>query len=364
MGLDLRAKRRMTVAAVLGSIAVSAALAVCQSGKLQKDSQRYKKPELQEKLPETFTIKVDEYFCYDSAKGLMDDPYVKEMSSMRTTGGNYFFTCADLNAFREDSGTVEYAKELAALQDRQGNLFFTTGNDVVAFKNSAGSYDYAARFASAVDKEGKKLFSGNQLAQLYSLGLDLQQLLTFTDTAKPNALLVYPTSDRGTFRNEASIKFFKKIQEGYDTKVVVASREGEVYGALESRDDFELLVLLGHGAKTTLSLGENDLRLQKAEKDETYTIDTSDWELETYLRHLTPNAVIFLYSCNTGEGRGEAQNLANAIAEWGGVRKVIAPTEVLNTSRVTVNSLYPFDVTLIDEKGERDITYKRFLNLK
>ncbi len=368
MGLDLRAKRTLAGVAVFGSIVFSAAFAVQQSRKLKKDLQEYRKPEVPEEKSGAISIKVDPYFCYegvetDGGNTSVIDPLTKELASLKTAEGKYLFTCGDLAAFREAGGTGEYAAELASLPDGCGNVFFTAGYDIVAFKKSNGTVEYAKKFSSTACAS-ELSFRGNQLPQLYSLGLDLKEVVGFVDTPKPDALVVYPTHDGiyndenyGAFRTISSVNLFKELQKAYDIKVVIASTENEVYDALGSRAGFKLFMLCGHGTKTTLSLGEKDLRIAAAEKDETYRIDPSDSELELKLQNLDPAAVIFLNSCSTAEGGEKEDNLANTVAKWAKGRKTIAATEVLWTHRVTTNIPYPLEVTLMDKEGKKNITY-------
>ena len=253
------------------------------------------------------------------------------------------------------------------MKDSSGNPQFI-GRDVFAYKEAGGTVEYAKRFLSVTDSEGKNIFTGAQIAQLYSLNISVQEALRFNDTPKPNALLVYPTSDNNpdllvrygdsTFRNPDSRYFFNGMKQAYDLKTIVVSEEDQFYAQLFSPTEFEYLLLAGHGSASSLALSTKDPRRYLEKEDEKRDLDISDQELENYLQNLAPNAVIFLYSCSTGEGGDNAVNLANTLAKWAHGRKVIASKEPLYTNRVAVSSFYPFDVTLTDyEAGKRDITY-------
>ena len=294
-----------------------------------------------------------------------------ELSELKTADGDNFFTCEEMRSFTEYGGTLEYAKELASMKDIHGNIFFT-GYDLVAFKHAEGTAEYAQKFLRAANPDGRP-FSGSQLPQFYKLGLDLHEIITFTDTSKPNALIIYPTHDGelppkprdkdyvnnyGAFRTAFALKFYQELQQAYDLKVRVSSIEDEVYDALKESKGFMFFMPVGHGGEKTLSLGENDLRTMLEEKDERYTLDTSDSELEQYLQNLDPKATIFLNSCSNGKGGAGADNLANAMAGWAKGRKVIAAQDDLWTNRITSFHPYPFDATLLDKAGEKDITYK------
>ena len=125
---------------------------------------------------------------------------------------------------------------------------------------------------------------------------------------------------------------------------------------------WQFFTVAGHGTETTLSLGEKDLRTSKTEKDETYTLDLTDGELEQHLQHLDPKAVIFLNSCSTGKGGEGANNLANAFAILAKGREVIAAQDVLWAGRTTNLHSYPFNITLLDKEEKKDITYRVSIN--
>lgn len=288
-----------------------------------------------------------------------------ELSELKTASGENVFTCDEMIKFKEFGGTLEYARELASIKDFQGKPFFT-GYDIVAFKQVGGTAEYARKFVSALNSDGRP-FSGSQLPQFYKLGLELQEIVAFIDTPKPNALIIYPAHDGkllfgsktyGAFRADYGLDLYNKLREAYDIKVNVSSTEDEVYDALSASNGFMFFMIVGHGTEKTLSLGENDPGIANAEKDEKYALDTSDNELEQYLQYLDSLATIFLNSCSTGKGGLGADNLANAVAGWANGREVIAAKEELWNNRITNVHPYPFDATLLNESGEKDITYR------
>ena len=172
-----------------------------------------------------------------------DGPH--ELSELKTAKGDNFFTCEEISSFTGYGGTIEYAKELASLKDIHGKPFFT-GYDLVTFKHAGGTVEYARKFNGST-------FSGKQLPMLYSLGLSLDEIVHFHDTKKPNALLVYPAFDEeGAFFHKNVVDFFKNAQLFYDVKVIVSSREEEVYDALDASLGFEYFMATGHGGETGL----------------------------------------------------------------------------------------------------------------
>ncbi len=306
---------------------------------------------------EEMIVTVDPYFCYRDEFSI---GRIKDLAALTYTNRKSAFTCEELFAYDGIGGSAEFAKELLSMKDPAGGHLFL-GQDIFAYKEAGGTIEYARKLLSLTDSGGKNVFRGAQLAQLYRLGISAPEALAFEDTAKPDALFIYPASDNnpdlygryvgGVFRDANSINFFNEAKKAYDLKVEVVAEEDQFYARLLSSVEFEYLLLAGHGSADSLALGTG-------EEDERQKIDIYDLELENYLQNLAPNAVIFLYSCSTGEGGDNAVNLANTLAKWAHGRKVIAPKEPLYTNRVAVNSFYPFDATLTDhETGKRDITY-------
>ena len=285
------------------------------------------------------------------------DDYLLRLSSLMDSEGKPLFSCSEKLTLLYKGADIGFIEELANMKNPSGKNFFK-GQEIIAYRQAGGTVEYASEFVSALDHKGNFIFRGNQMVQFYALNVKLDEVAAFNDTPKPNALVIYPTTDQyGVFANQDVIAFHDQLKQAYDLRIEVAEQEQEVYTALEESVNFELLVLFGHGIKESLSLGENDLRELLVEKNETYTIDVSDNELEKYLPSLHPSATIFLYSCSTGSGWEKENNLANKMASWAKGRTVIASQEVLQTNRVNVDSIYPLEVRLLDETGNKEITY-------
>lgn len=285
-----------------------------------------------------------------------DNTYYKELASLKDDEGNAAFDCSEIITLQEQGVDIDYVKELAKMRDVCGDEFFT-GYDIAAFNEVGGTVEYAQRFTSTANAHGYQ-FSGDKLPQLYALNLEVKDIVSFTDTEKPNALLVYGTSGGKTFRMPPALELYAKLGESYDLKVVVASVEGEVYAALDPQYNFELAMFSGHGTKTTLTLGDPDPHRGLTADKEIYTLDTSDSELEIYLGYLHPKAVNFLNSCSTAEGGLGANNLANSFATWGRGRTVIAAQEILWNNAIRVKSMYPFDAILLNGEWDKDIALR------
>ena len=295
-------------------------------------------------------------------------------------GNTVFSSGTFLSEYKELGGTLEEAQQLANI--RTGSLF-RSGFNIWDYKRHRKGVVFAQKIANIKDRGKKYLFDAKHLiwyseldgtpefaerlartrlddqfriCRLYQLGITVDESLEFNDTAKPNAIVVYPTVDRvNAFQSENSVIFFKKLKEKYDIYVVIADTENEVYDAINRVPRAELLVIGGHGSYKTLSLGEQDLQFMNPTKSEIYTINTSDNEFEEYLKKLHPRAVIFLNSCNNASPGNEGINLADFVIKIAGNRKVIASKKPFSDLDIIVNSIYPFDIKI--KKGEEDLTY-------
>jgi hypothetical protein len=177
--------------------------------------------------------------------------------------------------------------------------------------------------------------------------VSLYCFLNAEDTEKPNALVIYPTSDyNGAFRTRDAHNFLKQIKQTYDMTLVFAKQENEVYDALENVSNIELLILGGHGSPECLSLSE--VLSEKAR------IDTSDTELGNHLHNLSENASIFLYSCSNGKGKEDETNLANFISFLSN-KKVYSSIAPFSSKDINIKSLVPFDLEI--NKGWQELTY-------
>ncbi len=252
-------------------------------------------------------------------------------------------------------GTGEYAQELLSITTKEELPLFNA-EELLMYKSLDGTIAYAKDLASIVDSTGNPLFDGFKIYRSFQLGLTKTDFTSFQDTEKPNAVLVYPTEDKnGAFQNNVAIDLFRKMKGVYDTWVVFATTEHDVYTALTSIPNIEFLVLAGHGSPHELILGTMDIKKAKEEADEVYTIDRTDFELGQYLENLHPDATIFLNACKTAEGaRNDTDNLANFIIGLAGERSVIAATDSFTMLDIQIQSLYPFEIKII-----KDVTYQQ-----
>lgn len=193
--------------------------------------------------------------------------------------------------------------------------------------------------------------------QMFILGLDFDKIL-FTDTEKPNALIVYPIRDNGDvfYSIPKTMEMFNGIIEEYDVEFVVAENENDLYQALERVGKIDLLILGGHGSKNIISLGDKDPGKNKIEGNEILVISKVDLEFADYFnKYLSDDAVIFLYSCSTGKDRDQL-NFASFISRMAPERTIFSADEDLNLMLVEVINFNPFEVRLINEDG-KDILY-------
>lgn len=186
---------------------------------------------------------------------------------------------------------------------------------------------------------------------LYSLSLVKRSFKYFTDTKKPNLLITYPVLDnQKAFFSPAARDFIKMLSEDYDIWFATVGDERDLYYALRKSPKIDLLILSGHGSRDNIILN----RPTEGYEELSY-IDTEDKELKRYLKHLDPEATIFLNACNTGNGRESQINLANAISKRAPGRHVIAATEPYNIQEIVLTKYYPLALEI---PGKTYITRK------
>ena len=233
---------------------------------------------------------------------------------------------------------------LSGLVDQNGTNLFSSVKEINKFMELGGDFEYASN--------------------LLSNGFSLDDILLFRrnsimviDESKPNALVVFPQDD---YNHAFSINnlghFLERINQEYNIFPFRALNEDQVYSAIESVENIELLVLFGHGTKTSLTLSN----FGWASNPEIGKIDINDLELCPYLDLLSKEAVIFLGSCSNAEGREDAENLANMVINCAQGRTVYAAVSPFRPgSNIIINRVYPLELTIRSmlSFGNIDLTY-------
>jgi hypothetical protein len=153
----------------------------------------------------------------------------------------------------------------------------------------------------------------------------LQNRLDPGKTDKPMAVVVFCKSD--TDHNGAMRRHnIDELSRNYRVMYYEARTDRDLIEAVRDAGRSEqasLVVIAGHGEKRTIDLGDAD-----ASGLEEFMLDHGDEaklraaKLEQLVR---PDATVMLMSCSTGEGRGEAENIANLLARLLPGREVFAP---------------------------------------
>lgn len=294
--------------------------------------------------------------------------YAYELAQLTDAEKLPLYRGSDLNFFLDAGIQPQEIIELSALRDGTG-MPLLNAHDILGFKRADGTLGYARNLYSMLDNQGNPLLTGFQIFRYAQLSMKKEEIETFQDTKKPNAIVIFPAEDYNeVFQLESVTTLFQKIKETYDVWVRFAITEQDVYDALLYVPDAELLVIGGHGSTKSLSLGGEEAETawrrrgggkkvvgrgkQILGKREEYFIDVTDKEMGIYLSQLDPHATIFLISCSTGNGGTENNNLATFISDFAGERKVFASQESFTPSQIKINSLYPFDINIV-----KDVTY-------
>jgi len=298
---------------------------------------------------------------------------IKGYATVKDDSGKPLYSLSDMIRLKQEDISSNGLEHLIKLKGKDGKPFL--GIDEIKMMQKAQSdillpfgigfkltqdYEemskYIAQLIDAFDKSGINYPLDNaKIVRYTQLRLPIKDII-FNDTKKPNALIVYPISDNAAYYNLYNgVKFIRNIISRYDVQLIIAKDKDDVYNAIDYIPNIEFLCLAGHGKRYELNLSEGGYDVSLSKLESRGKIDTSDSEFADHLRRLNPGAVIYLFSCSTGEGGDTALNLANKIAEWSDNRKVISftgPTAVgFFTSQKTsvtaydlIKSYYPFDM--------------------
>ncbi len=314
------------------------------------------------------------FILYAGIKGTLR--FAKTLAAILDDDGNPIFNGVDIYHFLKSGRSAYDAYQLSKIRDVSGNRFFTDGNSINKFMDNCPTQGLALFRLQDVLTEARRwanyvpqddiFYNGFVAYRCKQLGLGVGDL-AWTDTQKPNALIVLPKADwNGAFETKETNDLFREIAKAYDVAFRFAEKEIHVYQAISSISDIELLILAGHGSPLTLSLGEEDLGVvQKPDFDEQQMLDTSDSELSFYLSKLAEIAAILLASCSNAGNTHQMQfshlpgyergtKLAEFIFHAASQRTTIAGRRSFAQRNIQIQNLYPFQAAIID--NGRDIT--------
>lgn len=309
----------------------------------------------------------NEYFTRKVKELGVDSKQLEDYVNMKDREGDYYFDSLDLlYKYIKEKATPDDIKEYIDITWNDGTEHFNSFEILSFYLNKISSDSVKKALSYYKDDSNNTVsaqgfFCGKEIRtlaykiRLHSLFDLTEDDLSFQDIIKPKMLFVQGVKDwNGAFGKTTGKDFFKKIKGKYDVKFIFAENEKDIHSIPENLKDVELFILAGHGSKTTLSLGEKDLRVSKKEEDETYTIDISDKEFGDFLDRLNPKATIFLYACNNAGDNGSKINLATFIKQIANGRRVIASKTPCSASNIQLNKVYPLDIIIKDKENTYD----------
>ncbi|GEM_PF-3240140 len=279
------------------------------------------------------------------------------------TGGNAgtpWFTPQELPDYADAGGTADYAAQAsralggysadlsgrhlvrllrlgvspyqlrlyAVLRNNGDGPLFGRTEHLVRYLEAGGTLGYA---------DSLRCFDGRSLYRFRQLGLSAAEALSFTDSPRPNAVVLFARADyNDEFENAASLRLFRAVHREYDVYVRLIGGEEEVDPALRAVPDVELLWIAGHGWKGSILLNDGD-----DPYDETQLLDTTDAELAGTLATLASDATVFLDACYTDAPRDGMVNLADYVRSLAPGRTVVAADYLFTHDDVVVRSLAP-----------------------
>jgi len=155
--------------------------------------------------------------------------------------------------------------------------------------------------------------------------------------ARPLAVMVYPREDYN--RAFESTGFLPELMQGYRVLYYEAESDGDLTRALQDasgQGKAELLMIGGHGERTSLAFGAPDPAQSERLGQDRY-LDVGD---EQRLRAaglqdlIADDADVMLVSCSTGQGEEHKENLAAMVSRVFPKADVWAPTEPTNIDPV------------------------------
>src|SRR3989338_277176 len=248
-----------------------------------------------------------------------------------TKKGYPFFNAEELMNYLAAKGTLGYARNFT-------RNFDLKPRDLIELKRF--NVDYG-KFSKFIKETG---LDASIASYYFVLGIDSKAKLEFTDTEKPNALIVYGIYDPdGAMRNSVERAILETLSGSFDRKVLVAKEEGEVYEAIEKIPNIMLLGLNGHATGDGVALS--------ASEDDQYAINSLDLEFGNYLRKLHPSASIYAIACLGGE-------FSKYVSKQAEQRTVFSPDGYMNSNGIRIESTVPFRIRFFENSGEVTVIYR------
>ena len=294
----------------------------------------------------------------DAYRARLPAEYVSTIANLRMSNGDR--ALIDAEQVLETAPQMPPPELLQATlrqTDTMGKPAFNVGVDAVRFLKTDMSIDWFTAYLNAG-------FDGKSAYRLFSLGYQPSEALEFTDTPKPNAVVIYPQADpNGAFETPEAYKFFFTLRLHYDVGVRIVHGDTEAFAYARTIPYPELIVWSGHGDPYTVRFGEPGLRNPVSYMSPFYTYDTTDEKRATIFFQSTPsNAIIFLNSCSTAKGGEKETNIANDTIRYAQPRRIIASTIPFQEREIQIDQAYPFDARIMSRIGfgvSYDVTYSR-----
>lgn len=303
--------------------------------------------------------------------------YINQLAGLRKADGHDFFSLKQLKYFADGEGRLYFARSLASLQDDgkqtrftaaqivrlyKAGVFFGVVETLAGMRSASGLLLFTAeslvRYCEAggtvIDAELLAVsgFDGKSIQRFRQLGLSPNQVMSFTDTEKPNAVVLLPMEDyNDEFESDGFDHLIKLIAPHYDMVLRCVATEDSIASLLGRIPDCRLLWIAGHGDVLSIQLGSTYPGVETIEFMEKAFVDVSDTELEAALALLDPDATIFLDACETDRWGNTVYSVAESVRKWAGNRRVIAMPRPFTHRELRLTSAYPLELTL-DPIGE------------
>jgi len=220
--------------------------------------------------------------------------------------------------------------------------------------------DYDLSYAKSLSRKG---YSGFEIYRRAQLDLTLEETLSFTNTSKPDCVVLMTTKHRnadddldihgkllnGHYNSAKTNTFFKNLQKHYDVWfefVYDAKDITEARGVVPYPD---LLVLAGHGGSDGTTMSE-DFKVTK------YCLP-----FRNYVGDISDEGTLLLYACLNAEGENSfAESNLEVLTKKPG-RTIYASKMSFSPSEFDVLSYFPLCVTFkesIRHKPVNDLVFE------
>ncbi|PIN90537.1 hypothetical protein COU57_03290 [Candidatus Pacearchaeota archaeon CG10_big_fil_rev_8_21_14_0_10_32_14] len=333
--------------------------------------------------PNSLSKSVHTYTHQTSQSQKRDSQILREnlenkLSNVKDHEGNAWFEEYDCEEFIENKIPFSYIETCSLYSNEKGDpVYFPF--EINRLWREEISEDFIDRLLSEFSLRNHKIPSVLGMIRYSQLCKDPKDFFP-EDTKRPNALILLPEEGikyndkfKSAFYSQDSIKFYSRIQDGYDVALRVYDSTQELCDSLlesvENNFSPDLFLLGGHGSQSgyialsdkklflEVIIGSDGLKLVPGENADKFLLNFDDRTGE-YFSLLPPSSTFFLFSCYGGKSFMEFIN------EYSPRTRFIGGSKPFSVTDVYIDRLYPFDARIVNPTEELTVTNQPFFGSK